>query len=89
MEGLTSPSAVVELFSLHHLSGITGVGSPLIEHYLDGRSKPFCIQGPSRTYPQAGHMHRQSNLLGEALSEIGYRIQCRIEGKWFRPRVHP
>jgi hypothetical protein len=66
-----------------------GLETPLIEHYLDGRSKPFCIQGPSRTYPQAGHKLRQSNLLGEALSEIGYHIQRRIEGKWFRPRVHP
>jgi hypothetical protein len=66
-----------------------GLEAPLIEYNLDGRSKPFCIQGHSRTYPQAGHKLRQSNLLGEALSEIGYRIQRRIEGKWFRPRVHP
>jgi hypothetical protein len=28
MVGFSSPSAAVELFSLHHLSGITGVGSP-------------------------------------------------------------
>jgi hypothetical protein len=28
MAGFSSPSAVVELFSLHHLSGIAGVGSP-------------------------------------------------------------
>jgi hypothetical protein len=62
-----------------------GLEAPLIEHNLDGRSKPFCIQGHLRTYPQAGHKLRQSNLLGEALSEIGYRIQRQIEGKWFRP----
>jgi hypothetical protein len=62
---------------------------PFLELILDGKSKPLCIQGPSRTYPQVGHMLRQSNLLGEALSEIGYRVQRRIEGKWFRPRVHP
>jgi hypothetical protein len=68
---------------------LLGLEAPLFEHSLDGRSKPFCIQGPLRTYSQAGHKLWQRNLLGEALSEIGYRIQRRIEGKWFRPRIHP
>jgi hypothetical protein len=29
--------------------------------------KSFCIQGPSRTYPQVGQKVRQSNLHSEAL----------------------
>jgi hypothetical protein len=43
--------------------------APFFEHNLDGRSKPFYIQGPSRTDPQAGQKLRQSNLHCEALSE--------------------
>jgi hypothetical protein len=64
MAGLSSLSAAVELRSLHLLSGIIGVGSPPFEHNLDGRSKPFCIQGPLRTYPQAGQKLWQSDGAG-------------------------
>jgi hypothetical protein len=65
-----------------------GLKAPFFEHHLDGRSKSFYIQCPSSTCPQAGKKLRQSNLHGEALTEIGYRIQYRIEGKWFCPCVH-